>query len=287
MDTDIDMNNNFIQNVKDPINSDHGVNKKYVDNKFLSKNGGIVFGPISMNRNDLLGTPDEPKFGYSAVNKNYVNSEIAKIATVDTSQFIKKDGSVPMSANLDMGTNKIENVKTPTNDMDVATKSYLDNTLAKSHLVSSRKTNAFKYLDDPNDTSSEYNIVINNYSTYNNSPHQNKMAYSVTLQKDAGSNNYRSRMGFNLFPQDVGTYTLIFEFFPPEMTNIQISCQATTAYIHKQVQKDFTDYSKLLVQINNNSKDTPDYIFFTMHGTASVSPVQGYIIVYGVKDWSE
>ena len=36
-----------------------------------------------------------------------------------------------------------------------------------------------------------------------------------------------------------------------------------------------------------NSKDTPDYIFFTIHGTAVVSPVQGYIIVYGVKDWSD
>ena len=94
-------------------------------------------------------------------------------------------------------------------------------------------------------------------------------------------------MGFNLYPLPLGTYTMIFELFPPKMTNIQLSCQATTAYIHKQVQKDFTDYSKLLVQINNNSKNTPDYIYFTMHGTAVISPVQGYVIVYGIKDWSE
>ena len=57
--------------------------------------------------------------------------------------------------------------------------------------------------------------------------------------------------------------------------------------MHKQVQKDFTDYSKLLVQINNNSKTTPDYLFFTIHGTAVVSNPEGYIIVYGVKDWSD
>ena len=56
--------------------------------------------------------------------------------------------------------------------------------------------------------------------------------------------------------------------------------------MHKQIQKDFTDYSKLLVQINNNSKTTPDYLFFTIHGTAVVSNPEGYIIVYGVKDWS-
>ena len=57
--------------------------------------------------------------------------------------------------------------------------------------------------------------------------------------------------------------------------------------MHKYVQKDFTDYSKLLVQINNNSKATPDYLFFTIHGTAVVSNPEGYIIVYGVKDWSD
>ena len=31
METDLDVNNNFIVNVKDPVNIDHGVNKKYVD----------------------------------------------------------------------------------------------------------------------------------------------------------------------------------------------------------------------------------------------------------------
>ena len=42
-----------------------------------------------------------------------------------------------------------------------------------------------------------------------------------------------------------------------------------------------------MVQINNNSKTTPDYLFFTIHGTAVVNNPEGYIIVYGVKDWSD
>ena len=86
-------------------------------------------------------------------------------------------------------------------------------------------------------------------------------------------------MGFNLYPQPLGTYTMIFEFFPPEITNIQLSCQATSAYIHKQVQRDFSNYSKMLVQINNNSKDTPDYIYLTIHGTAVATPVKAHLIV--------
>ena len=239
-----------------------------------------------MNRNDLTGIP-APKYGSSAANKNYVDGEIGKIASVDTTQLIKKDGSVPMAADFDMGTHKIINVGQPTTITDAATKGYIDNTLAKSHLTSSHKSNEFKYLNDPNETSSEYNITVEAFTNFNESPHKNKKAFEITLQKDVGTNDYRSRMGFNLYPLPLGTYTIIFEYYFPENTNIQLSCQSTTAYVHKQIQKDFTDYSKLLVQINNNSKTTPDYLFFTIHGTAVVSNPEGYIIVYGVKDWSD
>ena len=194
---------------------------------------------------------------------------------------------MPMAADLDMGTHKIINVGQPTTDTDAASKGYIDNTLAESHLTSSHKSNEFKYLNDPNETSSEYNITVDAFTDFNESPHKNKKAFEITLQKDAGTNNYRSRTGFNLYPSPLGTYTIIFEYYFPENTNIQLSCQSTTAYVHKQVQKDFTNYSKLLVQINNNSKTTPDYLFFTIHGTAVVSNPEGYIIVYGVKDWSD
>ena len=289
METDINMNNNFIQNVATPTSSHQATNKGYCDYNFLNRQKGVVImGPLSMNQNDLIGIPDTPKFGYSAVNKNYVDGEISKITTVDTNQFVLKSGST-MTGDLNMNNHSITNVKQPTSDTDVATKGYLDNTLAESHLTSSHQSNEFKYLDDPNDTSSEYNIIVEAFTDFQESPHRNKKAFKITLQKDAGTNNYRSRIGFNLYPLPLGTYTIIFEYFFPEDSSIQLSCQATTAYmyVHKQVQKDFTDYSKLLVQINNNSKTTPDYVYLTIHGTAVVSNPEGYIIVYGVKDWSD
>ena len=294
-----------------------------------------------MNRNDLTGIPDTPKFSYSAVNKNYVDTEITKvhqnldlspflrkdgqramtgslnmngnqiirlkepvsssdastkgytdrkidnIQKIDTTLFIKKDGSVPMAADLDMGTHRIENVKLPTSVTDVATKGYIDTTLAESHLISSYQSNEFKYLGDPNDTSSEYNITVEAFADFDQSPHKNKKAFRVILQRDVGSNDYRSRMGFNLFPLPLGTYTMIFEYHPPQNTNIQLSCQSTTAYVHRQIQKNFTHYAKLLVQINNNSKTTPDFIFFTIHGTDVIANPEAYVIVYGVNDWSD
>ena len=287
MQADINMNNNFIQNIATPTLSHQVTNKGYCDYNFLNRqSGGVLMGSLSMNRNDLTGIP-APKYGSSAANKNYVDGEIGKIASVDTTQLIKKDGSVPMAADFDMGTHKIINVGQPTTVTDAATKGYIDNTLAESHLTSSHKSNEFKYFNDPNETSSEYNITVEAFTDFNESPHKNKKAFEITLQKDVGTNDYRSRMGFNLYPLPLGTYTIIFEYYFPENTNIQLSCQSTTAYVHKQIQKDFTDYSKLLVQINNNSKTTPDYLFFTIHGTAVVSNPEGYIIVYGVKDWSD
>ena len=338
---DINMNNNFIQNIATSTSSHQATNKGYCDYNFLSRQkGGVLMSSLSMNQNDLFEIP-APKYGNSAVNKNYIDTEITKvhqnldltpflrkdgqramtgslnmngnqiirlkepvsssdastkgytdrkidnIQKIDTTLFIKKDGSVPMAADLDMGTYKIINVGQPTTDTDAASKGYIDNTLAESHLISSHKSNEFKYLDDPNETSSEYNITIDAFTDFNESPHKNKKAFQITLTKDVGTNDYRSRMGFNLYPLPLGTYTIIFEYYFPENTNIQLSCQSTTAYVHKQIQKDFTDYSKLLVQINNNSKTTPDYLFFTIHGTAVVSNPEGYIIVYGVKDWSD
>ena len=287
MQADINMNNNFIQNIATPTSSHQATNKGYCDYNFLSRQkGGVLMSSLSMNQNDLFEIP-APKYGNSAANKNYVDGEIGKIASVNTTQLIKKDGSVPMAADFDMGTHKIINVGQPTTVTDAATKGYIDKTLAESHLLSSHKSNEFKYLDDPNETSSEYNITIDAFTDFNESPHKNKKAFQITLTKDVGTNDYRSRMGFNLYPLPLGTYTIIFEYYFPENTNIQLSCQSTTAYVHKQIQKDFTDYSKLLVQINNNSKTTPDYLFFTIHGTAVVNNPEGYIIVYGVKDWSD
>ena len=56
-----------------------------------------------MNQNDLFEIL-APKFGSSAVNKNYVD---AKIPIVDTTQFVKKVGD-RMIGDLDMGSHFFE-----------------------------------------------------------------------------------------------------------------------------------------------------------------------------------
>ena len=288
MQADINMNNNFIQNIATPTSSHQATNKGYCDYNFLSRQkGGVLMSSLSMNQNDLFEIPDTPKFGSSAVNKSYVEGEIAKIpqgSNSDTSSFLKLDGSRAMSGNLDMDNHKIVKLQDPTEDTDAASKFYIDQKLEQSHILSSSSKNEFVFLNDPSKISLEYNVTSAAFDNFPASPHINKKAYLIDLKKDVGTNNYRSRMGFNIQELPLGLYTIIFEFYPPEMNNIQISCQATSAYIHKQVQKNFSTYSKLLVQFHNNNKNNPDKIFFTMHGD-TIYVVSAFLILYGVKDW--
>ena len=325
MQADINMNNNFIQNVATPTSSHQVTNKGYCDYNFLNRQkGGVIMGPLSMNRNDLTGIPDTPKFGYSAVNKNYVD---AKIPSVDLTQFVKKAGDL-MIGDLDMGSHFVKNVginlsddstvvprsyvdsfansaihnpldvdlyasnfqikqlKNPTDVQDAINKKYFDEELLKSHLLPSHIENAFKYLSDQDESSSERNIIVNGIQDYNGSPHKNKKAYDIDLIYTSGTQNYDSKIGINLYPLPVGKFTIIMEYYFPEDINISLLAEASTAIINKQAITNFPSFKKQLVQINQQTKDTPDYLFFTIRGsgTTATNP-EGYLVFYGVKEW--
>ena len=54
MQADINMNNNFIQNIATPTSSHQATNKGYCDYNFLSRQkGGVLMSSLSMNQNDL------------------------------------------------------------------------------------------------------------------------------------------------------------------------------------------------------------------------------------------
>ena len=307
MQADINMNNNFIQNIATPTSSHQVTNKGYCDYNFLNRQkGGVLMGPLSMNRNDLTGIPDTPKFGYSAVNKNYVDGEISKIPGTDTSPFLKIDGTRPMTGDLDMNHNQITKIGEPNKSDDASTKNYVDSEIAhissetkkyfdgkllQSHLLSAKVENAFKYLSDVDESSSERNIIIHGIVDFNNSPHKNKKAYDIDMVYSAGSQNYNSKLGINLYPLDIGKYTLIMEYyFSPDNTNINIIANVTkTTTIKKQTTFDEPNYKKYLVQFDFPSKaNPPHFINFTISGsgTTSTNP-EGYLVFYGVKGWDD
>ena len=71
-----DMGGFAIENLKTPIATDHAVNKDYVDKNFIAEKVGLMRGSLSMNKNDLIGLPDTPAFSYSAINRNYVTTQL-------------------------------------------------------------------------------------------------------------------------------------------------------------------------------------------------------------------
>ena len=78
------------------------------------------------------------------------------------------------------------------------------------------------------------------------------------------------------------------EYFFPEDTNISFVAESSTAVINKQVTTSFPDHKKHLVQIDQQSKDTPDYLFFNIRGSATTSTnPEGYLVFYGVKGWMD
>ena len=76
------------------------------------------------------------------------------------------------------------------------------------------------------------------------------------------------------------------DYYFPEDTNISLVAESTTTVINQQITTNFTDYKKHLVQFDQQTKDTPDYLFFIIRESATTSTnPEGYLVFYGVKEW--
>ena len=82
----------------------------------------------------------------------------------------------------------------------------------------------FRYLmENLSAGGAEQNVTNLRLVDFTASPHQvNKMALEFTLTKDAVGNGYHARLGFNLHPLVNRKYTLIIEYFPPELGNVSL-----------------------------------------------------------------
>ena len=67
----------------------------------------------------------------------------------------------PLTRDLYMSNFQIKQLKTPTDAQDAINKKYFDEQLLNSHLLPSHIENAFKYLLDQDESSSERNIIVN------------------------------------------------------------------------------------------------------------------------------
>ena len=302
MEQPINMNNNFITNVKDPTQADQATNKKYVENQLEKK---LDKGSdIDMKNNSIINL-DLPSNQRDAACVEFVNN---RIDDMTQKKFLKVDGTNNMTGNLNLNEKTIINLNTDDKDIKsaanvgyvsskvhtakvdvtVGLKTYFDTKIKESHITSStNKKDVFRYLmENADESSSENNIIVDGIVDFSGSPHNvNKKAYKFKMGKDA-QNEYSSRIGFNMFKLPEGEYTLAIEFFAPSTTNLSVSVVSTSLNIGQQSTKLFVNYSRSIVHLHKWSITPPEYIYIDMHcqGTASSSTQGvGYLIVYGVK----
>ena len=127
-------------------------------------------------------------------------------------------------------------------------------TLHESHVGSStNKKDAIRYLmANADESSSKNNINVLGIDDYPESPHQvKKKAYFLKLLlKEDSPNQYQSRLGFNLHPLPVGYYTVVVEFFPPEINEVSVTPQAITLSISNHTTKNFEKYTRTIIHLH-------------------------------------
>ena len=136
-------------------------------------------------------------------------------------------------------------------------------------------------------TSVFWAISVLGINDFPESPHQiNKKAYDIqiVLEKDS-PNQYRSRLGFNLHPLSVSYYTMVVEWFPPEMNEVSVTPQATTISISDHTTKIFEKHTKTLIHFHKWNSSPPQFIYLDLHGKiCDKKSINGHLIVYGVKE---
>ena len=291
----LDMNNHFITNIKDPVNSDHVVNKKYVDNQLAKKlDKGAK---IDMKNKSIinLNLPTNQRDAACVEFVNYRLSETQK-------NYLKLDGTKSMSGDLNLNNNKIVNLQTDSkNSKSAVNVELMENEITdlrnlvtqkihESQIINSgQKKDAFRYLmENDDESSSESNIQVLGIVNFSNSPHQiNKKAYQLKLLFQKSSpNQYQSRLGFNLYKLPVGYYTFVVEWFPPEMNELSVAVQGTTISISNYTTKTFGNYTKTVVNFHRWGSSPPQFIYLDLQGTVTFPSLLtiGHLIVYGVKE---
>ena len=295
MEQTLDINNNTIFNVKDPLQADQATNKKYVDNQLAKKLDKDTTIDMKDNAITNVKFPVNQK---DVATVEYITQRI----TNSQKNYLKLDGTTSMSGDLNLNNNKIINLQTDYRDSKSAvnvelmeneittSRNLVTQKIHESQIINSgQKKDAFRYLmENDDESSSELNIQVLGIVDFSNSPHQiNKKAYQLKLLFQKSSpNQYQSRLGFNLYKLQVGYYTMIVEWYPPEMSELSVAVQGTTISISNYATKTFENYTKTVINFHRWGSSPPQFIYLDLHGTVTFPSLLtiGHLIVYGVKE---
>ena len=120
----LNMSQNKITNLKKASGGTDAVNWSQMleeQRKYLHSTGGTMQGDINLNQNSIYNIKNVSN-DTSAVNKAYVDQKVSQAGgSVDLTPYLKKDGSISMTGNFDLGNHRIINIKNATHNQDAVT----------------------------------------------------------------------------------------------------------------------------------------------------------------------
>ena len=116
---DIDMGDNKILKLADPITPKSATNKEYVDNNFLSKHDGLILGDIAMSGQSITDLNPTPLNNNDAVTKGYVDNQIKLTGGLSIS-------GITMQGDINMNGNEITGLGDPSSDGMAASKGFVE-----------------------------------------------------------------------------------------------------------------------------------------------------------------
>ena len=312
----LNMNNKKIINLQTPIINTDAATKKYVDDKintphvdlspFLKKDGSIpLSGNLNLNQNKILNL-QAPTANNDAATKKYVDDK-TRHPQNDPSSFLKKDGSIAMTGNLNTGGNKLINLQTPSSDTDATNRKYVDDLVAQTHVQPSHYKNEFAYLmGDQNQWTDEIgdrtSFILTafadllpkqgNFHSFNH-----KVLYIDILKNFQGG--YKYKFGLNFFRLANGAdYTLCLEILNGDYLlwhKSQISIDNTSSqglqlektrvkklqhrYIDSRGQTQFMYYHRLII----NFRKLANQSRFFLHILVNIPQVGKDLAVYPLQ----
>ena len=314
----LNMNNKQIFNIPNPTGSKQPIPLAYGELAYLHVNGSnMMTNHMNMNNKKIINL-QTPTNNTDAATKKYVDDKSTN--PPDLSPFFKKDGSAPMTGNLNLNGNKIINLEDPASDSDAANKKYVDEHLHQSQVQPSHYKDEFTYLmASPTQWTDEIDNRVSfipkkiTYLTPNKGnfhDYNHNVLYTSILKNFQGG--YKYKMGLNFYRLKGGAdYTLCLEILNTDYQlwhKTQISVDNNTSQgllirnvAVKKLQHQFTDsktqtqfmyYHRVIINFKKLTTGSRFFIHILVNipnngNDLSVYPMQFsgvYIIAYGIMN---